>query len=265
MKRWVAMSQEGRFAFTPARLRREWDRLHAGDLEPWPDAAALVRGWALFHEGDFESAWHESQRLGRSATVLACKTACMYATYLEPDDDRRLTLYSEVAERALRLATEEPTRAAGWYWQAYALGRYSQGISVAKALAQGLGTRVRSALERTIALEPEHADAHLALGAFHAEVIDKVGVLIGSMTYGAKKDVGLKLYETALRLHPTSPMAMVEFGNALMMMDGDRSAVQAREWFTRAAACAPLDATQWLEVQWAQEELTALKQALGNP
>ncbi len=264
MTRWVAIAREGRFAFTPARLRREWDGLHAGDREPWPGDAALVHAWTLFHGGDFESAWHESQRLGRAGTVLACKAACMYATHLEPDDDRRLALYSDVAERSLRLTTEEPTRAAAWYWQAYALGRYSQGISVAKALAQGLGTRVRSALERTIALEPAHADAHFALGAFHAEVIDKVGVLIGSMTYGAKKEVGLKLYETALRLHPESPMAMVEFGNALVMMEGDRAAAQAMAWLTRAAACAPLDATQWLEVQLAQQELTALKRSLDS-
>lgn len=264
MKRWVPVAQEGRFAFTPARLHREWDRLHAGDREPWPADAAQVRAWALFHAGDFESAWIESQRLGWAGTVLACKVACMYATHLESDAGRRLALYSDVAERSRRLAEDEPTRAAGWYWQAYALGRYSQGISVAKALAQGLGTRVRAALERTIALEPDHAEAHLALGAFHAEVIDKVGVLIGSMTYGAKKEVGLKLYETALRLHPESPMAMVEFGNALVMMEGDRAAAQALEWFSRAAACAPLDATQWLEVQLAQQEWTALKQSLGS-
>ena len=44
---------------------------------------------------------------------------------------------------------------------------------------------------RTIALQPRHAHAYIALGAFHAEVIDKVGTLIGGMTYGAKKDVGL--------------------------------------------------------------------------
>ena len=30
----------------------------------------------------------------------------------------------------------EPKNANAFYWQAYALGRYSQGISVAKALAQ---------------------------------------------------------------------------------------------------------------------------------
>jgi hypothetical protein len=70
-----------------------------------------------------------------------------------------------------------------WYWQAYALGRYSQGISVAKALAQGLGSKVKTRWNDDQAA-PKHADAHIALGAFHAEVIDKVGKLLGR-TQGA--------------------------------------------------------------------------------
>ena len=53
----------------------------------------------------------------------------------------------EVAERAEAQQAAEPKNANAWYWQAYALGRYSQGISVAKALAQGLGSKVKNALE----------------------------------------------------------------------------------------------------------------------
>lgn len=265
MKSWAPFPHAGRFGFSVARLRREWDQLHAGDREPWPDSSELVRAWSLFHGGEFEAAWHESQRLGLVGTVLACKSACMYATHLEPHEEKRLALYSEVADCAQRLARAEPECAAAWYWQAYALGRYSQGISVAKALAQGLGTRVRSALEKTIALEPQHADAHLALGAFHAEVIDKVGALIGSMTYGAKKEVGLRHYETALEIHPASPMAMVEYANALVMIEGEKAMTQALDWHTRATTCVPLDATQWLEVQLAHQERKALQQVMNLP
>ncbi len=49
---------------------------------------------------------------------------------------------------------------------------------------------MKEALEKTIKLQPRHADAHIALAAFHAEVIDKVGSLIGGMTYGAKRRRG---------------------------------------------------------------------------
>ena len=85
---------------------------------------------------------------------------------------------------------------------------------MAKALAQGIGNKVKHSLERAIALAPGHADARIALGAFHAEVIDKVGPLIGGMTYGAKKDVALRLFQEALQLHPESPLARTEYANA---------------------------------------------------
>jgi hypothetical protein len=50
---------------------------------------------------------------------------------------------------------------------------------VAKALAQGLGSGSRIAGAHHPAAA-KHADAHIALGAFHAEVIDKVGSLLAA-------------------------------------------------------------------------------------
>ena len=85
-------------------------------------------------------------------------------------------MFLEVAERApRRRPTTEPKNANAHYWMAYALGRYSQGISVAKALAQGLGSKVKARARDDDQAAPKHADAHIALGTFHAEVIDKVG------------------------------------------------------------------------------------------
>ena len=128
---------------------------------------------------------------------------------------------------------------------------------MAKALAQGLGSKVKEALERAIALQPRHADAHVALGAFHAEVIDKVGTLIGGMTYGARKDTGLQLFRQGLQLHPSSPMAMIEYANGLLMLEGEASMAQATRLYEQAAACRPLDAAERLEVALAKAELQA--------
>lgn len=149
----------------------------------------------------------------------------------------------------------DPKNANAYYWQAYALGRYGQGISVAKALAQGLGTKVKQGLELSIKLQPKHADAHIALAAFHAEVIDKVGSLIGGMTYGAKKDVGLGLFKKALELNPTSAIAMIEQANGMVMLEGDKKMKEATQLYERAAASKPLDAMERLDVEMAKAEL----------
>jgi cytochrome c-type biogenesis protein CcmH/NrfG len=137
---------------------------------------------------------------------------------------------------------------------AYALGRYSQGISVAKALAQGLGGKVKTALETTIKLAPKHADAHIALGAFHAEVIDKVGKLLGK-TQGADAATGLKMYQQALKLNPGSAIGMVEYANGLVMLEGDKRMKEAEKLYADAAAVEPADAMERLDVEMAKAEL----------
>ena len=87
----------------------------------------------------------------------------------------KLELFQEIAARADAARGVLPDDANSHYLFANALGRYSQGISVLEALAQGLGGKVKEALERTLALQPEHAEAHAALGTYHAEVVSKVG------------------------------------------------------------------------------------------
>jgi hypothetical protein len=39
-----------------------------------------------------------------------------------------------------------------------------------------------------IKLEPQRADAHIALGVYHAEILDKVGAVLAGLTYGVKKE-----------------------------------------------------------------------------
>jgi tetratricopeptide (TPR) repeat protein len=257
MAKWAAFPHPGEYAFDAARLRKAWPRLHAGDAEPLPQDAAVLGAWVLFHNGEFQQAAEAGLAAGGAGVTVANKATCIHANYLEKKEKVRLDLFQQVADRAARQAEAEPRNPNAWYWQAYALGRYSQGISVARALAQGLGTRVKEALERTIALQPRHADAHVALGAFHAEVIDKVGSLIGGMTYGAKKDVGLKLFQDALRLNPGSAIAMVEYANGLAMLEGEAAMQEATRLYEQAAAVEPADAMERLDVDLARTELHA--------
>ena len=255
MAQWTTFPYAGEYNFDVPLVRRHWARLHRGDAEPLPKERKLLEAWALFHSGEFQRAAEAGLKVGAAGITLANKSMSIYATYLEKREKVRQELYQEVAQRAQAQAAQEPSNANAHYWQAYALGRYSQGISVAKALAQGLGNRVKTSLERTIALQPDHADAHIALGAFHAEVIDKVGSLIGSMTYGARKDVGLTLFQDAMRINLESAIAMVEYANALLMLEGDKMMKEATRLYQEAAAFEPLDATERLDVEMARAEL----------
>src|SRR4029453_12797117 len=108
---------------------------------------------------------------------------------------------------------DAPKDANAHYLYAYALGRYGQGISVAKALAQGFGGKIKNALTAVLKPEPKHAEACTAYGAYQAEVIDKVGGIVAGMTYGAKKDSALEHFQKALKFDPESGIARIAYGN----------------------------------------------------
>lgn len=255
MAKWTAFPHDAAaYTFDAAALKKKWARLHKGDAEPLPKDAAALNAWALFHAGEFQKAVEAGLKAGGSGITAANKAQAIYATYLEKSDKNKLALFMEVAERAEAQVAKEPDNANAHYMMAFALGRYSQGISVAKALSQGLGSKVKAALERAITLQPEHADAHIALGAFHAEVIDKVGSLLGR-TQGASKDTGLSMFKTALKLNPTSAIAMVEYANGMVMLEGEKKMKDATKLYEQAAACEPMDAMECLDVEMAKAEL----------
>jgi tetratricopeptide (TPR) repeat protein len=255
MAPWKPFPHAGEYVFNVASVRQCWARLHACDAEPLPGNDDVLMAWALFHSGEFQRAFETGLRAGVEGVTVANKAACIYANYLESREKDRLVLFLESAERARELAIQQPANPNAWFWQAYALGRYSQGISVARALAQGLGKRVKEALEKTIELQPQHADAHIALGTFHAEVIDKVGSLIGGMTYGARKETGLKMFADALALNPESSMAKLEYARGLVMLEGQPDHPQATKLYQQAAAITPMDAKERLDRDLARAEL----------
>lgn len=255
MAKWTAFPHLGDYTFDAPSLKKNWVRLHQGDCEPLPREAAVLQAWVLFHNGEFQKAAEAGAKAGGDGITVANKATSIYANYLEGKEKTKLELFMDVAARAEAQQAVDPKNANAWYWQAYALGRYGQGISVAKALAQGLGTKVKKALEQAIRLQPKHADAHIALAAFHAEVIDKVGALIGGMTYGAKKDSGLALFKEALKLNPGSAIAMIECANGMVMLEGDKKMKEATRLYEQAAASKPLDAMERLDVELARAEL----------
>ena len=264
MAKWTAFPHLGEYDFDATSTRRHWARLHSGDAEPLPVDASVLAAWTLFHNGEFQKCVQAGLNLGGSGgagvaggagITVANKATCVYANYLEKKEKTRLDLYLEVAQRAEAQIALDANDVSAHYWLAYALGRYSQGISVAKALAQGLGSKIKTALETTIQLQPKHADAHIALGAFHAEVIDKVGSLIGGMTYGARKETGLKMFQEALKLNANSAICMTEYANALVMLEGDQQLKEATRLYLKAAALKPADAKERLDVEMARAEL----------
>jgi tetratricopeptide (TPR) repeat protein len=272
------------FAYPGTALTRNWGRLHLGDCEPFPDAArvkallksspeladhlsdelvenpkliaeALQSAWRNYHSGRFQEAYEEGVALGPIGAVVAAKAAGIYASYLEDDEEFASTLFMDAAERAEEAAGIMPREANTHYQRAYNLGRYSQAISIAKALTQGLAGKIKESLETVLELSPDHAEANTALAMFHSEVISSVGTVVGGLTYGAKRDAAIRLFDKSVSLHPESAIAHMEYGNGLLLLFGDKREDEVVELYEKAAACEPVDAMEKLDIELAKAEL----------
>jgi hypothetical protein len=257
MAAWTPCPYRGEHRFDADRVAALWDRLHAGDGEPLPADPAVLRAWAHYHEGDLHRAMMAGLAAGGAGITLANQATAVYACHLEAREAARQDLLMTAAERAAEQAAREPGNPNAWFWQAYCVARYCQGISVAQSVAQGLGRRVRDALHRTIELQPRHVHGHIALGVFHAEIIDKVGALIGNMTYGAKHDIGLRMIREGLRLNAGSAAMLMEGAHALLLLEGETASEEATHLYEQAAHCEPLDAVDQLHIERARVELQA--------
>ena len=243
------------YVYDSASLKKHWGRLHCGDREPLPKDADAQNAWRHFHAGEFQQAVEVGTRAGAAAVNAAVKAQTVYANYLEKNEKVKLRLFEEAAGWAEARQMAAPKDANGYYLYAFALGRYSQGISIAKALAQGYGGRIKNALTTALKLSPSHADAHTAFGSYQAEIIAKVGALVAGMTYGAKKDSALEHYRKAIKLNPDSAIARIEYGNGLILLTGKSAIDEATRLYEQAVKCVPVDAMERLDVELARSEL----------
>jgi len=266
------------YRYEGAALKKAWGELHRGDRETFPDAAfvtevfgrhpklkgglgaettaaALQSAWRAYHRGDFAAAVAEGSALGPIGADAANKAANIYATYLETDHERKREILLKSAERAEALQAAAPEFVNAFYFHAQALGRYAQEISVARALAQGIGGKVKHSLDTAVRLEPNHAEAHIALGAYHAEIVSKVGGMLAKLTYGASKEEAVKHFALARKLLPHSAIARIEEANGLVMLVGKAKLAEAEALYKEAANCRPADAMQKLDAEHAREEV----------
>ncbi len=276
-KAWTAFPYPDKaFDYAGAALAKAWPKLHAGDLEPFPDeahVAALLEAnpklgkdvaaianqlqdaWRAFHKGDFQKAYEAGIALKAIGASVAIKASGIHASHLLDDEAAKTARYEELMRLADEAVAALPGLANSHYRRAFAIGRLSQTISIAKALAQGLAGKVRESLDRTLELAPKHAEAATALGLYHAEIVGKVGGMLARLTYGANAADAEKNLKHALKLTPDSPIAWIEYGNGLQLLHGDSRDDEVAEAWDKAGKLKPRDAMEALDAAWAREQL----------
>lgn len=277
---WAAFpGKQKDFDFDTSSLKKAWSHLHIGDGEVYPDAKRaehlmkaagklapkglsiealadqLQHAWLAFHRGEFQHAFELGSDLGPCGASVATKAIGIHATYLVKKPAEQMQRYELLAEMAEQAIEALPKEANSYYRLAFGLGRYSQSISIAKALSMGLAGKVKKALDTCLKLNPKHAEAHLASALWHAEIINKVGSTLGGFTYGAKQKLAEEHIKTALKLAPHMPIVHAEHAQMLLLLDEDNEQ-EAADAFERATLCKPLDAMDYLDAKFAKDQIS---------
>ncbi len=264
------------FDYAGDKLAKAWPKLHAGDQEPFPDekhvgkllkanaklgkdagkiAAQSQDAWRAFHRGDFHEAFEAGLALKALGASVAIKAGGVHAAYLLKSDKDKLARYETLARLGDEAIAALPDEANSHFRRAFAIGRYSQCLSIAQALAQGLAGKVRTSLDTTLKLAPKHAEARTALGLYHAEIVGKVGSMLAKLTYGASAAEAEKQLKEALKLTPDSPIAWIEYGNALQLLYPGKREDDAAEAYSKAAKIKPREAMEAMDAAFAREQI----------
>jgi tetratricopeptide (TPR) repeat protein len=248
---WQATEDAFTHTLNKKELTAKWSQLHAADLAELPEGD-LFNAWLLFHNGEFAAAANAGLKLGAEGTAVVIRAVVAYTDYICEDEDE----CTELLEQAYLLGeTDSSNSSACQFPTALAMGRYSQSISITKALAKGLGGKIKKLLTTILEAQPNHAEAHLAMAMYHAEIIDKVGATLGGLTYGANAKTAYKHIEQALELVPNA-INLIEAGNAILLLKGEKKGMdEATAYYEQAAEVKPLDALQSMDVDFAASQL----------
>ncbi len=101
------------YVYAGEALKKNWERLHRGDCEPWPKDSRVQEAWRAYHRGDFAEAVALGLESGGAGITVANKARSIYANGVEAKAERRMELFQESMEQAEeqnRGGAEEPER-----------------------------------------------------------------------------------------------------------------------------------------------------------
>ncbi|MDE0679245.1 MAG: hypothetical protein OXI11_03370 [Gammaproteobacteria bacterium] len=187
---------------------------------------------AALNEGRFLEAAEVAEVLDTSdGYALAAEALAIHGHYLAPEETKAELLgrAMQLGQEAIRKNSENPV---AHLQHAHAMGRYTQAVGTLRVKREYAG-RVRAALERALFLKPGLAEAHLSLGAWHAEAI-RGGGFMARVLFGASGNEARAHYDAALELAPNAKIVHAEYALGLLLLDRRKHRDEARSLLERA-------------------------------
>ena len=217
-------------------------------------AGTLQDAQSQYAKGDFAGAVQTAAALNTSdGFALAAKSNSIFAS--TQADNKQEAIYAQSEKYARSAVSLDANNSEGYFEAARAIGRLSQLRGVMAALTQGLGGQIKENLDKALKLDPQYANALVALGLWHSEIFAK-GV---AFLYGADPAKGLAAFNRAIKLEPQVIIHRVEFARGLMLIDASKNKNEAIAQLEIAVTLSPRDAAEKLDLERAKRDLAALK------
>jgi hypothetical protein len=207
----------------------------------------------LYAKGDFKAAFDMAADIDSAeGQAFAAKANSIYAgTQPENKQEPMYAISEKYANNAIKLNSKY---APGYFELARALGRLSQLRGTLAALSQGLGTKVKSALESCLDLDRSSASCMVAFGLWHAEIVAK-GV---GWVYGANEGASINFFERAVAVEPKVIIHRVEYAKGMLLLNRDKYKAAAKAQLEIAIKLEPRDAADKLDLERAKRDLADL-------
>ena len=190
-------------------------------------AQSLEAARMVYDEGDFLEAADMAAELNTSdGYALAAESLAVYGYHIAVPGQEREDIFARATDYGMNAVRLDPQNVQAHLQLAHAMGRYAQVVGVIEVLGNRYVTRVRDAVETAAELDPESAMAHLGIAVWHAEALDKAGI-ISRLLFGASSAQALEHIDLALEYGSDMKVIQLETGYSLLLLSerryGDRA------------------------------------------
>lgn len=211
-----------------------------------PLASAVQQAWRYHYEGKFKEAYELGMQLGPAGAVPAIYAKLMHATFMDASPKDKLAAFREAAAQSEKLLPMTPDYHFAEFGLLYARVRILERLSTTQALATGFLGSTQKSLKAFTESSPNNSLYPTTLGGIQAGVVERVGSLIGRMTYGATANRTIEHFEHALQLETALPVIYNEYIVALNRLDADAHQERIQRLAQQCAKLTPFSAEEAL-------------------
>lgn len=211
-----------------------------------PLAQAVQQAWRYHYQGQFKEAYELGMQLGAAGAVPAIYAKLMYATFMISDAKEKLATFREAASESEALLPMTPDYNFAEFGLLYARVRILERLNNAQALATGFLGSTQKSLGEFTQNNPTNSLYPTTLGGIQAGVVERVGSMIGRITYGATATRTIDRFEQALKLEGNLPVIYNEYIVALNRIDADDYQKRIQELAQKCSTLTPYSAEEAL-------------------